>query len=329
MEVHAVQFQIRETDFSPEGFRRHVESFYKLAEPKDILVFPEDLGLLTAFTSLPEGEIGTVISNLYQENLENVESLSGAFKDADPRESLFVSLTDKFVCDFYSVFSEFSGSYEVYSVACNNMASFRKVEQSYIPVSSKIFNTAYVFDTNGNETFRQRKVYLTEMENSLALSSGELDRVKTFDIEGRKFGIAISLDAFMPAYVARLSGADIILQPDANPGKWASYLENGRWQPEEWMESAHYIAQRLSSVRYVVNPMMVGNLADVAFEGQSSITKKASASDTKMAYVGNIPAVGFHSVSEISGFDPAAPVPRNTTDFGSLIFDEKVLSVEI
>ncbi len=329
MRVTGVQFLIRKSDFTSRGFAKHVESFYKKSEPGEVLVFPEDIGLLTAFSAQPKGSIGEVVASLFSENEDMVEALSREFGNADQRELLFASMTARFVNDFYELFSNLSFDYGVYTIACNNMADFRSFGTEHVPESPHIYNTAFVFGPKGKEIFRQRKVFLTEMEELLGLSCGKLDDVQTFTIDRIRLGIATSMDAFSPKYIARLSGAEVILQPDANPEKWASYLENGRWQPEEWMESAHYLAQRMPSVKHVVNPMMVGCIADLEFEGQSSITKKASKSDTKMAYIGNCPETGFASLLPVNGYDVTRAMPREKIRPDGLTFPERTLSVDI
>ncbi len=68
-------------------------------------------------------------------------------------------------------------------------------------------------------------------------------------------------------------GVDVQIQADANPGPWAAPAASGAWQPLEWMGSTwRAVADPTVSVRYNVTPMMTGNLLDLMFDGQSSIT---------------------------------------------------------
>jgi hypothetical protein len=70
-------------------------------------------------------------------------------------------------------------------------------------------------------------------------------------------------------------GADVLLQPDANPGRWTGSGSEDPWQPLEWMSSAwRAVADPTVRFRYAVNPMMVGNLADLPFDGQSAILQR-------------------------------------------------------
>lgn len=328
MRVIGAQFRISQEDFSGSNFWRHVENFYRKTEPGDVIVFPEDLGLITAFHDIACHSLPEAMSGITERKSGEIAELSKRFPDVDPTAMIFLALTDSFVDSFYNLSSSLSRKYSVYTVTCNNMADFGKNGDRVEIRDPRIYNTAFVFGTKGELAFAQRKVFLTDMERALSFSGGNLDQVKPFVIDGVRFGIAISLDAFEPEYVARLSGCDVILQPDANPGKWNSYLENGRWQPEEWMESAHYISQRLNSAPFTVNPMMVGPLFEMNFEGQSSITKRAEVQDERMGYVGNLPQTGFSCITRVDGYDPHEFVRREEIEARTLDYPEEVIVLE-
>ncbi len=329
MRIVGVQFKIGKGDFTDQGFRSHIEGFYNRTNPGDIIVFPEDIGLLLAFKETKAETVSEAVANYYSENSESINAILGTYPDIALTTAIFLSLTYRFVSDFYDFFSSLSRKYNVYTVTCNNMARFEIRDKSVRPVSSSVLNTAFVFDRFGREIYRQDKVFLTQMEIDLGISSGPIEAVKTFEIEGKKMAIAISLDAFMPQYISKISDAEIVMQPDANPGRWNGYLENGRWQPEEWMDSSYYIAQRLPAVRYVINPMMVGNLLELRFEGESNIAKKAEKDDQKMAFIGNIPVTGFHSIIGAGGREPSGSVYRDEIAEKDLEFEEGVIELII
>jgi len=324
MNIIGVQFKINSEDFRKNGYTEHIEKFYKKSEPMDILVFPEDIGLITAFFEIESKNIPEAMENIYRKNFEKIQNLQSIYPDISFPNLLFLSLTENFVENFYNKFSELSKKYSVYTITCNNMADFKKSK----PVDWKVYNTCFVFDPKGNVLFKQKKVYLTDEEKNLGISPGSLMDVKCFKIGNIKFGIAISLDAFNPDYISRIAQADVIFQPDANPGKWNAYLQNGRWQPEEWMDSAYYIAQRLANVKYVINPMMVGSIFDITFEGESSITKKSEMNDIKMAYIGNIPTTGFEQIIPAKGINSEHFIPRELAKDIKIEFEEGVLEVD-
>jgi len=117
---------------------------------------------------------------------------------------------------------------------------------------------------------------------------------------GVKIGIGISLPAFewgsafgsaftgdpcaqretwMRCLDAR--GVTVFLQPEANPGCcWAGYIDSGwtppAWQALSWMDSAWRAVADPSvvNIRYAVTAHMVGNLVDLAFDGQSVIFQR-------------------------------------------------------
>ena len=95
-------------------------------------------------------------------------------------------------------------------------------------------------------------------------------------------------------------GVNLFLQPEANPGCcWVDYIDLGwhpdAWQALSWMDSAwRAVADpSVQNIRYAVTPHMVGNLIDLAFDGQSVIFERcdiggvdACAGNTPAAFVG-------------------------------------------
>lgn len=74
-------------------------------------------------------------------------------------------------------------------------------------------------------------------------------------------------------------GTNLFLQPEANPGPWASYHDAG-WDPPafqalSWMDSAwRSIVDDTVNFRYAATAHLVGNLVDVTFDGQSVILER-------------------------------------------------------
>jgi hypothetical protein len=67
-------------------------------------------------------------------------------------------------------------------------------------------------------------------------------------------------------------GTNLVMQDEANPGMWAT---PGEWQPLEWMSSTwRAVADPTVEFDYNVTPHMVGNLADLVFDGQTAITQR-------------------------------------------------------
>ena len=83
-------------------------------------------------------------------------------------------------------------------------------------------------------------------------------------------------------------GANLVMQDEANPGRWGTDVGNGAWQPLEWMTSTWRAASDPSvNFTYNVTPHMVGNLADLPFDGQTAITQRSLRASPGCTYVGN------------------------------------------
>lgn len=171
-----------------------------------------------------------------------------------------------------------------------------------------------------NLLFRNKKVPLTDIEKDfIALDEGpatgpEAARNIGFaeiPDTGAKLGFATSFPAFkygypigesLPAgvdpcadtavyYMACMNeiGVNVVVQAEANPGRWAGIGGDLQWQPLEWMASTwRAVADPTVAFRYNVTPHMVGNLLDLVFDGQTAITSRDGGNPPRH-YVGNTP----------------------------------------
>lgn len=95
-------------------------------------------------------------------------------------------------------------------------------------------------------------------------------------------------------------GVDTVIQAEANDGRSATDAASGAWQPLEWMQSSwRAVADPPVHFAYAVNPMMVGSLADLAFDGQSAIVARSGPTGSGR-YVGD---------STLAGTDPGSDAP--------------------
>jgi hypothetical protein len=163
-----------------------------------------------------------------------------------------------------------------------------------------------------------RKVPLTALEQGLGVSAGPSSgaaaraNLRPYHVPGTKarLGIATSLPAFeygtgfgspAPAGVDPCSdvatyymrcldelGANVVIQDEANPGAWATDADSGTWQPLEWMGSTwRAVADPTVSFDYEVTPFLVGNLADLPFDGQTAIAQRGAAAGPGCHFIGN------------------------------------------
>ncbi len=176
-----------------------------------------------------------------------------------------------------------------------------------------------------NVVAQNKKVPLTEIEKVMQLEPGPatgpdaVENVRPYALPGSKARIsfATSLPAFVydggpvtpfaeapPAgtdpcadtskyymYCLDELGTNLVMQDEANPGRWATRA-GGEWQPLEWMSSTwRAAADPTVSFDYNVTPHMVGNLADLPFDGQTAITQRGLGADAPPAqgcnYVGD------------------------------------------
>lgn len=147
------------------------------------------------------------------------------------------------------------------------------------------------------------KVHLTPSEEvgGVDLSPGDLAELRVFPTPVGDLGVAISLDAFRADVIGRLEaqGCTVLLQPDANSQHWTD-LEGlppdparVRDLPVAWLESSWTATTTGHNIRYAVNPMVVGNLLDLTFDGQSAITGRAEDAPELRSYVLTEPRPGF------------------------------------
>ncbi|HVW81311.1 MAG TPA: hypothetical protein VHB69_10285 [Mycobacteriales bacterium] len=187
--------------------------------------------------------------------------------------------------------------------------SIPDLRTAYVATSPKVYNTTFLWgphdihpqaaDGARNLLFRNEKVPLTSLESTIldldpgpATGPAARRNAAGYVVAGHRLGFATSLPAFAygypfgkrprhfrpcanlaVSYMACMSklGVDTVIQAEANPGRWAT-SSGTEWQPLDWMASAwRAVADPTVRFRYAVNPMMVGNLLDLDFDGQSAI----------------------------------------------------------
>ena len=185
----------------------------------------------------------------------------------------------------------------------------------FVATSPDVHNEAFLWSprdgrTDGPPMMRNlvasnAKVPLTDIENELQLSPGPssgaaaVDNLRPYRIPGTdaRLGFATSLPAFVYGELPRGTdpcsdtsrwymrcldrlGANLVMQDEANPGRWAAFTapdspDRGAWQALAFMSSTwRAVADPSVRFRYNVVPHMVGNLADLAFDGQTAITQR-------------------------------------------------------
>lgn len=219
--------------------------------------------------------------------------------------ALLLSLSNRMYRSFTTTLSQLAARHNIYLSASTiaprmrlstTMADAARVDRQgskfYLPDGPEVYNTGFLWGPGGNLIGTADKVFLTENEKSiLDLTPGDLECVQAFETEMGRVGMAISLDAFTPEYLAKLDsqGARIVIQNDANDAPWVSACKTCQWQPQEWLNSVlGSVQDEYPNLYYNVCSMQVGNFYDVPFDGQSTITMKSDHEpDPQCNFVGN------------------------------------------
>jgi len=301
----------------------HVAPYLAAGRP-NLVVLNEDIGLLTAFMGLrataargcgsAPGAAVRAFGLLADAYAPQVAYYQRRYPEVSATRALFLALSDVMNRAFLSTFGPLAARYGVYLIAGACMAPATAAATAeeerllgdpqrptdapvYVARGPAVYNAAYLWDPMGAVVGCSRKVNLTAEEGPDGLdltpaTLGPLD-VPILDTPLGRLGVAISLDAFVPAYVGYLHdhGAEILVQPEANSGLWAAYSDVTEdppgWQPQTWMASCWQAVQTYPGFRYGINPFMVGNLFDIPFDGQSAIVVKSPPGHHEAYYAGN------------------------------------------
>lgn len=285
VQLVAVQMDLNIENFwSHEAFeaniRSHMDTVAAQIDPDldTLVVFPEDVGLLlvvagmedklSGITSIEEA-IGTAVQS-------NVVPLAWTrlirWKDWVP--ALFLHRNKIIAEAYFETFSKMAREYEVTIIAGSVILPPYRMTDGVVqwwagPTEYNVYNTSYVFDQYGRVVGKQDKIDLIELEREAALNltPGAFENLSVIETPVGTIGIAICLDAFSDEITERLAalGADILVQPSANPGPW------NEWQQTDWLRSNQLMVGEHQRFLYGINPMLTGPLWDIEFFGQSSI----------------------------------------------------------
>ncbi len=202
-----------------------------------------------------------------------------------------------------------------------------KPDSVFVATAPQVYNQAFLWAPRyvrregplplRNVVAENRKVPLTPIEQSLSLTPGPasgadaIANLRPYRLRHSRarMAFATSLPAFTYGYALGMKppaldpcsdvstyympclerlGANLVIQDEANPGAWAGTGGQGAWQPLEWMGSTwRASADPTVSFDYNVTPHLVGNLADLAFDGQTAITQRGLRGPRRCTYIGN------------------------------------------
>ena len=185
-------------------------------------------------------KIAQIQAHVYEEKEKNLEELERNLERIKDENIDLVTLGEMFNCPYqtpcFPVYAEVERE-----ETWQKLSAFAKKYQIYLSAGSipekdekgQVYNTAYVFDRQGRQIAKHRKVHLFDIavkggqcyQESATLTAG--DQITVFDTEFGKMGICICFDCRFPEIVRLMSlhGAKVILVPAAfnmttGPAHW-------------------------------------------------------------------------------------------------------------
>ena len=173
-------------------------------------------------------KIAQIQAHVYEEKSKNLEELERNLKRIKDENIDLVTLGEMFNCPYqtpcFPVYAEMEQG-----ETWQRLSALAKKYKIYLSAGSvpekdkegHVYNTAYVFERQGNQIAKHRKVHLFDIavkdgqcyQESATLTAG--DQITVFDTEFGKMGICICFDCRFPEIVRlmTLRGARMILVP--------------------------------------------------------------------------------------------------------------------
>ena len=185
-------------------------------------------------------KIAQIQAHVYEEKEKNMEELERNLERIKDENIDLVTLGEMFNCPYQTPCFPVYGEMER-GETWQKLSALAKKYQIYLSAGSvpekdeegHVYNTAYVFDRQGYQIAKHRKVHLFDIavkdgqcyQESATLTAG--DQITVFDTEFGKMGICICFDCRFPEVVRlmTLRGARMILVPAAfnmttGPAHW-------------------------------------------------------------------------------------------------------------
>jgi predicted amidohydrolase len=179
-----------------------------------------------------------------------------------------------------TAFAQAAREHNTYIVAGSSFLPFvdQEAAQGMFIANPKVQNVSFLFaPSSGHLLSRSAKVHLTRgLESNLGLSAARLEDWSATQTKIGQVGTLICYDAFFDSCIAKADamGTRILVQPSANAAKWlGAWSADARLiEGQEWLaRGAIAQIQGCEFIQAVINPMLVGKLFELEFEGCSSI----------------------------------------------------------
>lgn len=146
---------------------------------------------------------------------------------------------------------------------------------------ARVRNRSLVFAPGGALLGSSAKVHLTPgAERWSGVGRGRLEDLRPFDTPVGRVGVAVCLDGWYDGVLAAFDGqgTQVLVQPSANDAPWdrAWPPDPGHTEGEAWLRfGARRGLQGRAHLRYVVNPMLVGDAMGFHPRGRSTVLADA------------------------------------------------------
>jgi predicted amidohydrolase len=179
-------------------------------------------------------------TNVYADKMENIEALAKRLETLANEKADIVALPEMFNCPYqaknFPIYAEAEGGETWRALSDLSKKYGIYLSAGSIPESDdagRVYNTAYVFDRQGNQIAKHRKMHLFDIDikggqffrESDTLTAGK--QITVFDTEFGKMGLCICYDMRFPelARLMTLKGAKVIFAPGAfnmttGPAHW-------------------------------------------------------------------------------------------------------------
>jgi len=224
----------------------YAEKMYELTRQAveggaQLVIFPEDtgthlLGLLPGIEALAEGiSMGEAIAQVAGQGIQ----IADVFKAVAPGARRIYEAT----------FSTLAQGFGVHIVAGSILLPDKRGD---------LYNVGYFYGPDGQLIGTQRKTHLSIIEQEWGLAGHDEMRVFDTPLGAIAFPIRMDHTFFEPIRVAWLQGAEIIIDPSANPA------------PYDYQEQMRGVWSRVQeSPAYGILCCMVGDLGNFTFQGRS------------------------------------------------------------
>ena len=303
-----------------------------------LVTFPEHTGLLAAFlgergraarTRLAEGA-GAVdaLGELAGGHAEALDHYAARFPEVDSLGGLLqLALADTVLHGVHDTFAAIAAERGLWLAVGTALPDWDVSEDPalramldpegardhvYAATSAEVRNRNLVYASDGTLAAVQDKAYLVPMERDreagLGLSACSLAEVGVADLPIGRLATVISKDAWMPDVNERLDQlrAQVLVQPEAFD-RWGRVDRAGPvadlWPPDKFQRGGWWMLQRHRSLRVNVTPMLVGNLGDLAFDGQALIALPAPQGAPDLGLLGQPADAGWAAVGPFNDLD--------------------------